>query len=69
MRSKSAYTVPNPFILLNDLLDRPLQQIHLDIAPVKPYRFNTSQLPNGLYLIQVTPADQVPTILRLLIQR
>ncbi len=53
---------------LADLLGRPLQQIHLDIAPTEPYRFNTSQLSSGVYLIQITPAGQPSTTLRLLIQ-
>ncbi|WP_084761839.1 RICIN domain-containing protein [Spirosoma spitsbergense] len=54
---------------LNDLLGHPLQQTKLEVAPAEPYRLNTSQLPDGLYLIQVTPTGQSPTTLRLLIQR
>ncbi|MBO0950169.1 RICIN domain-containing protein [Fibrella forsythiae] len=54
---------------LNDLLGRPLQQTQLDSAPTEPYRVNTGQLPNGLYLLQVAPSGQSPTTLRLLIQR
>ncbi|WP_052731226.1 RICIN domain-containing protein [Spirosoma radiotolerans] len=54
---------------VNDLLGRSIQQIQLDAASAEPYRFNTSQLPNGLYLIRLTPAGQLPTTLRLLIQR
>lgn len=53
---------------VSDLLGRLIQQIQLDSAPAEPYRFNTSQLPNGLYLIRLTPAGQLPTTLRLLIQ-
>lgn len=56
-------------IQLNDLLGRALQQTHLEVAPSEPYRFNTSQLSDGLYLIQITPAGQLPTTLRLMIQR
>ncbi len=54
---------------LNDLMGRPLQQTKLEAAPAEPYRLNTNQLSNGLYLIQVTPTGQSPTTLRLLIQR
>jgi hypothetical protein len=56
-------------LVLNDMLGRPTQQTRLDTAPVEPYRFSTDQLPAGLYLMQITPAGQSPTSLRLLIQR
>ncbi|MEZ0542174.1 RICIN domain-containing protein [Fibrella arboris] len=54
---------------VNDLLGRPLQQTQLEVAPAAPYRYQTDQLPNGLYLIQLTPTGQLPTTLKLLIQR
>ncbi|GAB4006813.1 hypothetical protein GCM10028808_09420 [Spirosoma migulaei] len=54
---------------LNDLMGRTLEQTQLETAPIEPYRVNTSQLPDGLYLIRLTPAGQSPTTLRLLIQR
>ena len=54
---------------LNDLMGRTVQQTQLEVAPAEPYRFSTSQLPDGLYLIRLTPAGQSPTTLRLLIQR
>ncbi|WP_375447497.1 RICIN domain-containing protein [uncultured Fibrella sp.] len=54
---------------LTDLLGRPLHQTQLNAAPAEPYRVNTGQLPNGLYLLQLTPAGQLPTTLRVLIQR
>ena len=54
---------------LNDLAGRQLQQTKLDAAPAEPYRFDTGQLPNGFYLIQIRPTGQSPTMLRLFIQR
>ncbi|XAZ82031.1 RICIN domain-containing protein (plasmid) [Fibrella sp. ES10-3-2-2] len=54
---------------LNDLLGRPLQQTQLDSAPTEPYRVHTGQLPNGIYLLQLSPSGQSPTTLRILIQR
>ncbi|MVM40933.1 T9SS type A sorting domain-containing protein [Spirosoma sp. HMF3257] len=53
---------------LNDLMGRALEQTQLEAAPAEPYRINTSQLPDGLYLIKLTPAGQAPTTLRLMIQ-
>ena len=54
---------------LNDLMGRALVQTQLEAAPAEPYRINTSQLPDGLYLIQLAPAGQSPSTLRLLIKR
>ncbi|QMW00794.1 RICIN domain-containing protein [Spirosoma foliorum] len=54
---------------LNDLQGRSLQQTQLEAAPTEPYRFDTGQLSEGLYLIQIKPLGQSPTTLRLLIQR
>ncbi len=54
---------------LTDLLGRSLQQQQLEVVPAEPYRVDTSHLPNGLYLIRLTPAGQLPATLRLLIQR
>ncbi|GAB3723952.1 hypothetical protein GCM10028816_13830 [Spirosoma lituiforme] len=54
---------------LNDLQGHTIWQTKLDVAPPEPYRLNTSQLPDGLYLIRLVPVGQSPTTLRLLIQR
>ncbi|RYF47543.1 MAG: T9SS type A sorting domain-containing protein, partial [Cytophagaceae bacterium] len=54
---------------LNDLQGHTIWQTKLDVAPAEPYRLNTSQLPDGLYLIRLVPVGQSPTTLRLLIQR
>ncbi|WP_198174753.1 RICIN domain-containing protein [Spirosoma arboris] len=54
---------------LHDLMGRTLQQAQLEVAPTEPYRLTIDQVPNGLYLIQLTPAGELPTTLRLLIQR
>ncbi|MBD2703542.1 RICIN domain-containing protein [Spirosoma sp. BT702] len=54
---------------LNDLSGRPLQRTHLEAAPAEPYRFGLGQLPDGLYLMQIKPAGQAATTLRVLIQR
>lgn len=56
-------------LVLNDLMGRPTQQTRLDAAPVEPYRFTIGQVPDGLYLMQITPAGQSPTTIRLVIQR
>lgn len=56
-------------LVLNDLMGRPMQQTRLDTAPVEPYRFTLGQLSDGLYLMQIAPAGQSPTTLRLVIQR
>ncbi|GAB3790688.1 hypothetical protein GCM10028818_61160 [Spirosoma horti] len=53
---------------LNDLMGRAFVQTQLEAAPAEPYRINTSQLPDGLYLIQLRPAGQVPSTVRLLIK-
>ena len=53
---------------VHNLLGISLQQTYLEAAPAVPYRFRTDQLPDGLYLMQVTPTGQAPTTLRLLIQ-
>ncbi|GAB3992761.1 hypothetical protein GCM10028807_26340 [Spirosoma daeguense] len=54
---------------LNDLFGRSIQQTHLENAPTEPYSFGIGQQPNGLYLLQIKPAGQSSTTLRLLIQR
>jgi glucose/arabinose dehydrogenase len=53
---------------LLDLAGRPLQQVRLETAPAQ-YRLDTSELIDGLYLIQITPDGQQPTTLRVVVQR
>ncbi|MBO0931379.1 RICIN domain-containing protein [Fibrella aquatilis] len=56
-------------LTLHNMLGRTLRQTEIEAAPATPYSYSTDQLPEGLYLMQITPARQVPTTLRLLIQR
>lgn len=53
---------------LSDLTGRLLDQVRIDAAPDEPYRLPIASLPDGLYLISITPADHAPTTLRVLVQ-
>ena len=54
---------------LTDLAGRLLNQVQLTAPPDAPYPLGTASLPNGLYLINITPNGQPATTARLLIQR
>ncbi|MBO0930676.1 RICIN domain-containing protein [Fibrella aquatilis] len=54
---------------LTDLAGRSLLVNQVDAPTDGPYRFGTAALPNGLYLMSITPTGQPATTTRLLIQR
>jgi glucose/arabinose dehydrogenase len=61
-------------LTLSDITGRPLRSEYVEAAPTTPHRFELGQstrgaLPSGLYLLQISPAGEPPTTLRVVVQQ